>query len=202
MKIVTYNINGLRPRISQHGSLLKLLNETKLSREEFTVDLVMAEGYESFLSCTSTTGIGRTGYSAGVATFYRVNSAFSSKEVALPVAAEEGFTGLLEQSRNLPAELECLEGISKDELLEVDSEGRCVITDHGHFVLFNIYGPRADHDDKEITQFKLTFYNVLQKRWEALLSQGKIVAPPAIDLNIAPPSIDRCDADSKFGENQ
>ncbi|KAI3922633.1 hypothetical protein MKX01_006322, partial [Papaver californicum] len=80
-----------------------------------------------------------------VATFCRVNSAFSSKEVALPVAAEEGFTGLLEQSRNqpsamkkdssleVPAELECLEGIPKDELLEVDSEGRCVITDHGHF---------------------------------------------------------------------
>ncbi|RZC66677.1 hypothetical protein C5167_010367 [Papaver somniferum] len=222
MKIVTYNINGLRPRISQHGSLLKLLNslqadiicfqETKLSREEFTADLVMAEGYESFFSCTSTTGIGRTGYS-GVATFCRVNSAFSSKEVALPVAAEEGFTGLLEQSRKrlsaikknlpleVPAELECLEGISKDELLEVDSEGRCVITDHGHFVLFNIYGPRADHGDKERTQFKLTFYNILQKRWEALLSQGKRVIIVG-DLNIAPSAIDRCDADPKFEENQ
>ncbi|KAI3861395.1 hypothetical protein MKW98_000347 [Papaver atlanticum] len=222
MKIVTYNINGLRPRISQHGSLLKLLNslqadiicfqETKLSREEFTADLVMAEGYESFFSCTSTTGIGRTGYS-GVATFCRVNSAFSSKEVALPVAAEEGFTGLLEQSRNrsnamkkdlsleVPAVLECLEGISKEELLEVDSEGRCVITDHGHFVLFNIYGPRADHDDKERTQFKLTFYNILQKRWEALLSQGKRVIIVG-DLNIAPSAIDRCDADPKFEENQ
>ncbi|MCL7049452.1 hypothetical protein MKW94_016253 [Papaver nudicaule] len=219
MKIVTYNINGLRPRISQHGSLLKLLNslqadiicfqETKLSREEFTADLVMAEGYESFFSCTSTTGIGRTGYS-GVATFCRVDSAFSSKEVALPVGAEEGFTGLLEQLRNrsstmkkdctleLPAELE---GIAKDELLEVDSEGRCVITDHGHFVLFNIYGPRADHDDKERTQFKLTFYKILQKRWEALLCQGKRVFIVG-DLNIAPYAIDRCDADPKFEENQ
>jgi hypothetical protein len=26
MKIVTYNINGLRPRVAQHGSLRRLLN--------------------------------------------------------------------------------------------------------------------------------------------------------------------------------
>ncbi|OVA19651.1 Exodeoxyribonuclease III xth [Macleaya cordata] len=222
MKIVTYNVNGLRPRISQHGSLLKLLNslhsdiicfqETKLSKEELTADLIMAEGYESFFSCTCTSGIGRTGYS-GVATFCRVNSAFSSKEVALPVAAEEGFTGLLEQSRRsntrkkdfpleVSAKVECLlEGTTKEELLKVDSEGRCVITDHGHFVLFNIYGPRAEHDDKERTQFKLTFFNVLQKRWGAFLSQGKRVFVVG-DLNIAPAAIDRCDADPKFEENQ
>jgi len=30
----------------------------------------------------------------GVATFCRVTSAFSSQEIPLPVAAEEGFTGL------------------------------------------------------------------------------------------------------------
>lgn len=73
MKIVTYNVNGLRPRIAQFGSLLKLLNsldadiicvqETKLRRQELTADLVMAEGYESFFSCTRTSEKGRTGYS-------------------------------------------------------------------------------------------------------------------------------------------
>lgn len=73
MKIVTYNVNGLRPRIAQFGSLPKLLNsldadiicvqETKLRRQELTADLVMAEGYESFFSCTRTSERGRTGYS-------------------------------------------------------------------------------------------------------------------------------------------
>ncbi|KAI3922634.1 hypothetical protein MKX01_006323, partial [Papaver californicum] len=67
--------------------------------------------------------------------------------------------------------------------------------------LFNIYGPRADHDDKERTHLKLTFYNILQKRWEALLNQGKRVFIVG-DLNIAPSAIDRCDADPKFEENQ
>jgi AP endonuclease-2 len=28
---------------------------------------------------------------------------------------------------------EDLEDYSKDELLSVDSEGRCIVTDHGHF---------------------------------------------------------------------
>lgn len=76
----------------------------------------------------------------GVATFCRVKSAFSSCEVALPVDAEEGFTGLLENSRGFGdrkdegcAVVEGLQEFSKDELLKVDSEGRCIITDHGHF---------------------------------------------------------------------
>lgn len=73
MKIVSYNVNGLRQRISQFGSLRNLLNsfdadilcfqETKLRRQELTADLIMADGYESFFSCTRTSQKGRTGYS-------------------------------------------------------------------------------------------------------------------------------------------
>jgi len=73
MKIVSYNVNGLRQRISQFGSLRNLLNsfdadilcfqETKLRRQELTADLIMADGYESFFSCTRTSQRGRTGYS-------------------------------------------------------------------------------------------------------------------------------------------
>lgn len=119
-----------------------------------------------------------------------MKSAFSSDEVALPVAAAEGFTGVLETSGSKI--VEGLEDFAKDELRKVDSEGRCVITDHGHFgglkicnlfiiwiclnsfyklaiefmsqlsVLFNIYGPRADSDDTDRIQFKLQFFKILQ----------------------------------------
>ncbi|XP_077231152.1 endonuclease/exonuclease/phosphatase family protein [Tasmannia lanceolata] len=220
MRIVTYNVNGLRARVSQYGSLLNLLNalqadiiciqETKLSRPDLSADLTMAAGYEAFFSCTRTLNKGRVCYS-GVATFCHVNSAFSSNEVALPLAAEEGFTGLLEHSRNgdamsrefplkMPIEVEGLEEITKEDLLKVDSEGRCIITDHGHFVLFNLYGPRADADDKERVQFKLMFFKILQKRWESLISQGRRVFVVG-DLNIAPAAIDRCEAGPDFEEN-
>lgn len=75
-----------------------------------------------------------------MATFCRVKSAFSSDEVSLPVSAEEGFTGVLKNfpgfgSRNTeyPSTAEGLEYFSTDELLKIDGEGRCVITDHDHF---------------------------------------------------------------------
>ncbi|KAE8010620.1 hypothetical protein FH972_006976 [Carpinus fangiana] len=215
MKIVTYNVNGLRSRISQFGSLHKLLNsfdadiicfqETKLRRQELTADMAVAEGYESFFSCTRTSDKGRTGYS-GVATFCRVKSAFSSNEVALPIAAEDGCTGLVGNSQNGKGEVcEAAEGLegefSKDELLKVDSEGRCVMTDHGHFVLFNLYGPRAECDDTERIQFKLTFFKILQKRWEALLRKGKRIIVVG-DLNIAPTVMDRCEAGPDFEKNE
>uniref|UniRef100_A0A0D3H9E2 DNA-(apurinic or apyrimidinic site) endonuclease 2 n=1 Tax=Oryza barthii TaxID=65489 RepID=A0A0D3H9E2_9ORYZ len=180
VKIVTYNVNGLRPRVAQHGSLRRLLDaldadiicfqETKLSRQDLSGDVIMAEGYEAFISCNRSSK-GRGAYS-GVATFCRVTSAFSSQEVALPVAAEEGFTGLQETAKNsetigdfvlvTPVEEEGLGEVTKEELLKVDNEGRCVITDHGHFVLFNIYGPAVEEDDIERVRFKLLFYKILQ----------------------------------------
>lgn len=217
MKIVTYNVNGLRPRISQYGSLRKLLDsldsdiicfqETKLSRQELRADVVSADGYESFFSCTRSLEKGRTGYS-GVATFCKVQSAFSSNEVALPLDAEEGFTGVLENSRGFATRkhdclsgVEGLEGIDRDELLKIDSEGRCIITDHDHFVLFNIYGPRAACDDAERIEFKLSFYKILQKRWESLILKGRRIIVVG-DFNIAPSSIDRCDAGPDFENNE
>ncbi|KAL0449718.1 UNVERIFIED_CONTAM: DNA-(apurinic or apyrimidinic site) lyase 2 [Sesamum latifolium] len=217
MKIVTYNVNGLRPRVSQFGSLRKLLDaldadiicfqETKLSRQELRADLVQAEGYESFFSCTRTSDKGRTGYS-GVATFCRVKSAFSSDEVALPVSAEEGFTGVLKISPGFGSRkseyssvVEGLGDFSTDELLKIDGEGRCIITDHEHFVLFNVYGPRAQCDDTERIQFKHKFFNILQKRWESLLGQGRRIFVVG-DLNIAPSAIDRCDAGPDFEKNE
>ncbi|KAL9340775.1 hypothetical protein Peur_066994 [Populus x canadensis] len=206
IKIVSYNVNGLRQRVSQFGSLSNLLNtfdadiicfqETKLRRQELTSDLVIADGYESFFSCTRTKDKGRTGYS-GVATFCRVKSAFSSTEVALPVAAEEGFTGFIDRCKRK----EGLEEFEKDELVKVDSEGRCVVTDHNHFVLFNLYGPRAAHDDTERIEFKMKFFKILQKRWENLLHEGRRVFVVG-DLNIAPTAMDRCDADSDFEKNE
>ncbi|KAI3725896.1 hypothetical protein L1987_65692 [Smallanthus sonchifolius] len=217
MKIATYNVNGLRPRISQYGSLRKLLDsldsdiiclqETKLSRQELRADVVSADGYESFFSCTRSVEKGRTGYS-GVVTFCKVQSAFSSNEVALPLDAEEGFTGVLENSRGFEtrkhdflARAEGLEEFDRDELLKIDSEGRCIITDHGHFVLFNIYGPRAACDDAERIEFKLSFYKILQKRWEALMLKERRIIVVG-DFNIAPSSIDRCDAGPDFENNE
>lgn len=88
------------------------------------------------------------------------------------MAAEEGFTGVLESScrsgrgGETPSEADAvapgLEEFARDELLKVDGEGRCVVTDHSHFVLFNVYGPRAEPDDSERIEFKLKFFKIMQ----------------------------------------
>uniref|UniRef100_A0A0R0FQ15 GRF-type domain-containing protein n=1 Tax=Glycine max TaxID=3847 RepID=A0A0R0FQ15_SOYBN len=80
---------------------------------------------------------------------------------------------------------------TKDELLSLDSEGRCIITDHTHF---------AGGDDTERIQFKQIFYRILQKRWGSLLHQGRRIFV-VVDLNIAPFAIDRCDIGPDFEKN-
>ncbi|PHT73312.1 hypothetical protein T459_24097 [Capsicum annuum] len=67
-------------------------------------------------------------------------------EVALSISAEEGFTGLLATSKGYqlrkeecPSIADSLECFSRDELLKVDSEGLCLITDHGHFGEYMIF---------------------------------------------------------------
>lgn len=56
---------------------LNCMQETKLRRQELTTDVVMADGYESFFSCTHTSDKGRMGYS-GLYSRHTSNS-FDSK---------------------------------------------------------------------------------------------------------------------------
>eukprot|EP00249_Psilotum_nudum_P004508 c18018_g1_i1 orf=1074-3002(-) len=220
MKIVTYNVNGLRARISSYGSLVAFLDslhadiiclqETRLSRQELTSDIAVAEGYESFFSCTQTSKRGQIGYS-GVATFCRVDGKLPCTSAVLPMAADEGFTGLLHCSRTGEiqggnARVGCYEDMlsmnatSRQELLPLDREGRCLITHHGSFVVFNIYGPCVRCGDTERLLFKLKFFQALQCRWENLLRKGNRVIVVG-DLNIAPYAIDCCDPGPNFDEN-
>lgn len=51
---------------------------------------------------------------------------------------------------------------SQEELERLDAEGRVVITDHGAFVLINVYGPAITSEEsaEERYAFKLRFYEV------------------------------------------
>ncbi|KAH6556157.1 hypothetical protein KP509_1Z200100 [Ceratopteris richardii] len=220
MRIITYNVNGLRARIIPYrtlGGFLKALDadiiclqETKLSRDEITADIATAEGYEAFFSCTRTVGKGRLKYS-GVATFCRA-TASSNKPCSsgiLPIAADEGFTGMLHRSKTGDIKGNdrvgfyddvLNSGFTNEELLQLDKEGRCVITDHGSFVLFNVYGPCVQPDDIARLEFKLKFYQVMQYRWESLLRAGKRLIVVG-DLNISPYPIDSCDPGPYFDSN-
>ena len=51
---------------------------------------------------------------------------------------------------------------TQQELLAIDLEGRCVITDHGAFILFNLYGPAITSEENAAERFayKLRLYQV------------------------------------------
>eukprot|EP00891_Asterochloris_glomerata_P003607 jgi/Astpho2/3607/e_gw1.00058.42.1_t len=97
--------------------------------------------------------------------------------------------------QELSPDLGQVEGCFTDhELAEIDQEGRCVCTDHGCFVVFNLYVPAITTEDKaaERFAFKLRLLEALQLRMEASQAAGKAVFLIG-DLNISPFPLDSCD---------
>ena len=64
---------------------------------------------------------------------------------------------------------------------DLDREGRCVLTDHGAFVLINVYVPNAGdhHRDPQLNRprlpFKLRFLRALRRKCDALVQAGRQV---------------------------
>ncbi|XP_059916014.1 DNA-(apurinic or apyrimidinic site) lyase 2 [Gadus macrocephalus] len=194
MKIVTWNINGIR---AYKGGIKKALQsldadiiclqETKVTRDLLDERTAVVEGYNSYFSFSR----GRSGYS-GVATY--------CKDSVAPFAAEEGLTGLLTNHEGAVGCYGDPMEFCDDELQLLDNEGRAVITQHQYMcknqiqkvTVVNVYCPRADPEKPERKQFKLQFYKLLQSRAEAILKAGSNVIILG-DVNTSHRTIDHCD---------
>ena len=208
LRILSWNVNGLSAVLKRlygpSGTITKFLNdiganadivclqETKLRKSELAAgahQLATAQGWDSFFSCSNSP----RGYS-GTATFCRTG-------ICLPFSAEIGFTGLAEGGQSAHSDMTAGGDFPIEELRNLDSEGRVVITDHSAFVLFNIYGPAVTSEDPDQARaraaFKMRFFAALQRRWEGLLSSGRSLIVVG-DLNIAPAPIDYPDHDPDF----
>ncbi|XP_023693340.1 DNA-(apurinic or apyrimidinic site) endonuclease 2 [Paramormyrops kingsleyae] len=204
MKIVTWNINGIRTfkggikkALESLDADIICLQETKVTRDLLNEKTAIIEGYNSFFSFSR----GRSGYS-GVATFCR--------DSATPVAAEEGLTGLLTSHDGAVGCYGDQNDFEDEELQSLDNEGRAVITQHKvrcedreeTLTVVNVYCPRADPEKPERRIFKLRFCKLLQIRTEALLGAGSHVIVLG-DINTSHKQIDHCDPDEidNFEEN-
>ncbi|XP_048877805.1 DNA-(apurinic or apyrimidinic site) lyase 2 [Brienomyrus brachyistius] len=204
MKIVTWNINGIRTfkggikkALESLDADIICLQETKVTRDLLNEKTAIIEGYNSFFSFSR----GRSGYS-GVATFCR--------DSATPVAAEEGLTGLLTNHDGAVGCYGDQNDFDDEELQSLDNEGRAVITQHRvrcesreeTLTVVNVYCPRADPEKPERRIFKLRFCKLLQIRAEALLGAGSHVIVLG-DINTSHKPIDHCDPDEidNFEEN-
>ncbi|KAM9855700.1 DNA-(apurinic or apyrimidinic site) endonuclease 2 [Aulostomus maculatus] len=207
MKIVTWNINGIRTFGGRIKKALDSLDadiicvqETKVTRDLLDERTAIVDGYTSYFSFSR----GRSGYS-GVATY--------CKDSATPCAAEEGLTGLLANHEGAVGCYADLSEFTNEELQLLDNEGRAVITRHRimqeniflkmlitHLcqdkiqtvAVINVYCPRADPEKPERKQFKLQFYKLLQCRAEAILRDGSSVIILG-DVNTSHRPIDHCD---------
>jgi AP endonuclease-2 len=57
--------------------------EIKLSKQDLTADIAVAEGYEAFFSCTRTSHKGKIGYSGMLASIFNYQRKFSSNKMNL-----------------------------------------------------------------------------------------------------------------------
>ena len=97
--------------------------------------------------------------------------------------AKKGYAGVATFCRQEPKHAQC--GMN---LQGFDDEGRVLITDHGHFLLLNIYFPNSGRGHDRL-KYKLQFCDTLLHFCEQLRKQGKKLVLCG-DFNIAHEPID------------
>lgn len=202
MRIVTFNVNGLRSireyyQVSDGWSFDQFLasftadilcfQETKVN-EAARLDRIYAlpaqyTGYWAFQR-----GAKRIGYS-GVATLCR--------EAWRPSAYEDGFTGLHEVPEHVVGPPPLFAGASEEELAWLDGEGRCLLTDHGYFCLLNVYFPNDAGEER--AEYRRLFYRRVFERARRLLDGGRSVLLVG-DFNVTWHPMDHCDYAPVFKE--
>ncbi|RHZ56701.1 hypothetical protein Glove_397g7 [Diversispora epigaea] len=219
MRLLTWNVNGLRSLTQYYPwcehknfkTILDTLNadiicfqETKITLERLDTSMAIIPGYDTYFSFAK----GKASYS-GVAIYVKINS-------IKPISAEEGISGLLNQSStifnqsdqsttsnqsinnsnitnitsNTSNEYHNNLNFSTEELLNLDSEGRCIILDFKMFVLFNLYCPHTASQERLF--FKIQFYKVLLNRVNDLIQAGREIIIMG-DMNVTHKEIDHCD---------
>lgn len=198
MKILTWNINGLKAVVKNRNCSIKefldyfnvdilCLQETKTTSNvlykiiifdlfykiggQLEESLAVVEGYTGYFSFCRI----KQGYS-GVVTYCH--------NTATPTAAEEGITGTThghKEGRGLINHPAHLPELTSDETVALDSEGRAVITEHAingldhNLVVINIYCPRVDPEAPDRLPYKINFYTALHQRCLVLLQAHKLV---------------------------
>ena len=165
MNIVTFNVSGLQSYSSKFSSFDEML-------DSFKADIICFQKTKLTRDKLQLKMINLQNYHAfynfaesnitngGVATFCK-------KSTCTPIQASIGFY--------------------KGDYEEMDMEGRCLVTDHSDFLLFNVYFPTNGSRDRLV--FKVWFFYVVQEQMEKALSEGRNVVMAA-DFSFAHKPLD------------
>ncbi|GLI67278.1 hypothetical protein VaNZ11_011462 [Volvox africanus] len=168
LKIICWNINCLTPTVRnmelRHKSFRGFLDHLQLDIACFQEVKLPATRITRDLACIDgfqsfwATSTARPGYS-GITTWCRTATAAPRDAAA--------------------------DGLGGDEQPELDTEGRLVLTDHGAFVLLNVYAPNAgDRPERVRLPYKLAFLRALRAKMDELTALGRKVIVVG-DLNVA-----------------
>ncbi|KAJ3323162.1 Class II abasic (AP) endonuclease [Boothiomyces sp. JEL0866] len=119
------------------------------------------------------------------------------KKSISPEFVEIGMSGLKEPNLGCLEELQ--KEFTKEELAELDSEARVIITDHKLFVLFNIYFPNDANETR--FEYKMKFSKAIEIRAASFMKQGRSVII-AGDVNVSHKEIDHCDPAQSVKDNR
>ena len=168
LRIVSWNINALMPTLAniklskEFKTLARFLDslgdivcmqEVKVTKDKISKEVACVEGYESFWA----TSREKLGYS-GCTTW----------------AASPSFSPMDAQS-------DCLSQVCDEGGLDLDQEGRIVVTDHDSFVCINIYVPNAgDSSSGDLSQrprvdFKVRFLQAVKHKADSYRTRGRSV---------------------------
>lgn len=180
--IVSFNVNSIKSFVTKDG-LLGLFERLKwpdiFCIQEYKLGAVGAltrpighvPGYTAWITHSQLPKL--KGYS-GVMTYVRDSSPWTVASV------EEGFSGLLQGSPVLPE--------MPPNLKELESEGRCIITDHRAFVLFNVYFPAESTPDR--ASFKMAFSRAVAARMQHFAKVEKRRVVLVGDVNVCAAAIE------------
>ncbi|GAA5866472.1 hypothetical protein JCM1840_001328 [Sporobolomyces johnsonii] len=204
MRIVTWNVNGIKTLLQYHPWNIKrtyegiledlegditCIQETKITRDQLDHGMACMNAYDSFFSFYSRSKKGVHG-----------TAIFTKRETTVPAKAEEGIGSAL-----LPATMTGFERIGGyplssevdmdySTMKDLDAEGRTTVIDTGMFVLINLYCPNETNDLRLV--FKNNFNKMVDKRVRGLIKAGREVIVVG-DLNICASDLDTAEPEQR-----
>ena len=151
MNIVSFNVSGLQSYSSKFPSFDAML-------DEFKADIICFQKTKLFRDKLQLKMTTLTNYHA----FYN----FSESKIT-----NGGVATFCKKSTSTPVQVKI--GFFSEEYAGLDMEGRCLVTDHHDFVLFNVYFPTNGGKDRIV--FKMWFFYVIQEQIERLVKDGRNV---------------------------
>ncbi|GEQ66426.1 hypothetical protein JCM33374_g89 [Metschnikowia sp. JCM 33374] len=219
IRYLSFNVNGSKTLFNYHpwnqlkgnfNAFLSALDGDIVSLQELKIQsdavtqLGLTKDYRAFISVPKA----KKGYS-GVGLFVRIPTSKDSPQVhqALSVVkAEEGITGRLKDGLSgsrycdvpetesiggyLSPEAISRLGLSEQDVLLLDSEGRCSVVElANNTVVFSLYCPANSMGTPEGQKFRLNFLEMMFQRCANLRNLGKKVVVMG-DINVSPDLID------------